>query len=129
MNPRPFRLAVAVLAAGLLCSCEKDDAKDTWDDVKDKIGLDDKDDGASLAGSWSGKSLEGGETTTLELSETGASVSGTATWPAVSESVAVSGVRSGRAVTLFVGDDTWSLTLKGNKLWGSAPSYNLSFVR
>ena len=127
------RLALAAFSAALLCSCEKDETKDKWNDVKEKVGLEDKDNTA--AGDWSGKSGADGENTVLALTEKDGAVTGTATWPASSLAGNVSGTRSGRNVLLYVGDDTWRLTLKSDKMWGSGESskdgstYNLSFVR
>ena len=129
------RFALAALASALLCSCEHSDVKDTWEDAKEKVGLDDDDSDNTAAGNWSGKSGEDATTTSLVLTDNGTAVSGTATWPASGESRSVSGTRSGRNVILFVdGGATWRLTLKSNKLWGSGEddggaTYNLSFVR
>ena len=128
------RFALAALASVLLCSCEHNDVKDKWEDVKDKVGLDDESDNTA-AGNWSGKSGKDATTTSLVLTDDGTAVSGTASWPAAGESRSVSGTRSGRNVILFVdGGATWRLTLKSNKLWGSGEdsdgtTYNLSFVR
>lgn len=128
------RFALAALAAALLCSCEHSEAKDKWEDVKDKVGLGDESDNTA-AGKWSGKSGKDATTTSLVLTDDGTAVSGTVAWPASGESRSASGTRSGRNVILFVdGGATWRLTLKSNKLWGSGEdadgtTYNLSFVR
>ena len=64
-----LRFAAAVLAAGFLCSCESDKVKDKIDDVKDKAGLNDNEEGGNVSGVWSGRSGSGQWRSVMTLTE------------------------------------------------------------
>lgn len=128
---RPVFAAIAVL---LLCSCEHD-AKDKWEDVKDKTGLSSKNDD-TVTGLWSGTSGSGMWSTRMTLTENNGTISGTMRWISTGDSRSVGGTRSGKNVTLFIGGgDVWHLKLSGDKMTGSGDKYGtnrtyaLSFTR
>lgn len=90
--------------------------------------------GSGLSGTWRGISATGQVASTLRLSESGGSVSGTLTWPR-GDKRSVSGSRSGSSVRLNIGGgDAWNMTLSGDSLTGvgskkGGGSYNLRFQR
>jgi hypothetical protein len=138
MKTAAVRLAFALFAATLLCSCEKDKARDKWEDAKEKAGASDENAAdVTAAGTWTGTSGKDGAKTVLVLTDKSGDVSGTATWPASgsTNAVSVSGTRTARNAMLYVDGDWWRLAIKGDKMWGSGEdakshdSYNLSFVR
>ena len=132
-----LRPAFAAIAALLLCSCEHDEAKEKWEDVKEKTGLDKKEEtDLTAAGVWSGHSGSGQWASVMTLSESNGRISGTMTWTPNDDTRGVSGTRSGKNVTLFIGGgDTWYLTLKGDRMTGTGDkagtdkTYALSYVR
>ena len=131
-----LRSAIAATAALLLCSCEHDKAKDRWEDVKDKVGLDDKEEPNTAAGAWTGHSGPDQWATVLALTDKDGSLTGSMTWTPENDTRSVVGTRSGKNVTLYIGGgDTWYLTLKGDRMTGTGDkggttsSYALSFVR
>ncbi len=88
----------------------------------------------SLSGVWKGKSATSQVSTTLHLSESGGSVSGSLTWPG-GDRRSVFGSRSASSVTLHIGGgDTWHLTKSGNSMSGTGHkagggTYRLSFKK
>lgn len=138
MKTTLLRTALAALAAFVLCSCEHDKAKDKWEDIKEKTGLDDKEDLSKLtaAGVWTGHSGSDQLATVLSLSETSGDISGSMTWTPNNDTRGVAGTRSGKNVILYIGGgDTWRLTIKGDRMTGTGDkagtdkTYALSFVR
>lgn len=137
MKTTILRPLLAAMAAFLLCSCEHDKAKEKWEDVKEKTGLDKKEEtDLTTAGVWSGHSGSGQWASVMTLSETDGKITGTMTWTPNNDTRGVSGTRSGKNVTLFVGGgDTWYLTLKGDRMTGTGDnadttgSYAVSYVR
>ena len=141
MKSTAARFAFALSAAILLCSCEHDEAREKWENAKDKIGASDENaTEITAAGTWTGTSWTDGRKTVLVLAEKDGSVSGTATWSASGSTnsviSAVAGTRTARNAMLFLeGGDAWRLTIKGDKMWGSGETdkthetYNISFVR
>ena len=55
MKTAAARLAFALFAATILCACEKDKARDKWEDAKEKVGASDENvSGVTAAGTWTG---------------------------------------------------------------------------
>lgn len=124
-----LRFAAAVLAAGFLCSCESDKVKDKIDDVKDKAGLNDNEEGGNVSGVWSGRSGSGQWRSVMTLTESGGRIYGSMSWVDNNDTRSVSGSRSGKNVTLYIGGgDVWHLTIKGDKMSGSGDKYGTSRV-
>lgn len=124
-----LRFAAAVLAAGFLCSCESDKVKDKIDDVKDKAGLNDNEEGGNVSGVWSGRSGSGQWRSVMSLTESGGRIYGSMSWVDNNDTRSVSGSRSGKNVTLYIGGgDVWHLTIKGDKMSGSGDKYGTSRV-
>ena len=74
---------------------------------------------SSTSGKWSGVAATGQVSTSLSLSESGGSISGSLKWPG-GDSRSVSGSHSGGSVTLHIGGgDTWKLSYSGTKLSGT----------
>ena len=140
-KPRSARalFALSLLSAAFLCSCEHDEVRDKWDDVKEKVGFDDKETYGDVTGTWTGHSGSGQWASRMVLTENASHrISGTMTWTPNNDTRAVSGRRSGKNVTLQVsGGDSWYLVISGdgNKMTGTGDkagtdrSYALSYTR
>ena len=77
--------------------------------------------GGDVSGTWSG-TAHSSVPVTLNLSQSGSSVSGNCNW--YGRTVGVSGSVSGSSVTLRVEDDIWHLSKSGNSMSGHADKYD-----
>jgi hypothetical protein len=120
---RIVALSFLVIGGFLMTSCE-DDKKTVYiyENVPTSSGSSNSSGGynssSPTSGKWSGVSATGQVSTSLSLSESGGSISGSLKWPGDSRSV--SGSHSGSSVTLHIGGgDTWKLSYSGTKLSGT----------